>query len=242
LAIYWWPGAEIAPRGRIAILSNFSALDLSALPSLERGEVRAHRVPQLRATHESLKGYGHLVAEFARDPVSIVTWPQPGWRPIVPGTGNEGGIVEDSFVMERRGQIQHARNQAVGRSYITGWFADPASASAERPPSSTDRIYTHEANYHPDGGQVFSPRAGTPFVALLARPGDDVQPEDFIAFYCDGTFGIHIDPSVWHQPVFPLGARAEFDDKQGRVHACVAVDFVSEFGCYLEVPLTPTPR
>jgi len=22
-----------------------------------------------------------------------------------------------------------------------------------------------------------------------------------------------------------------------RVHACVAVDFVSEFGCYLEVPL-----
>jgi len=28
-----------------------------------------------------------------------------------------------------------------------------------------------------------------------------------------------------------------FDDKQGRVHACIAVDLVSEFGCYLEVPL-----
>jgi ureidoglycolate lyase len=41
--------------------------------------------------------------------------------------------------------------------------------------------------------------------------------------------------------VFPLGPAATFDDKQGRVHACVAVDFVSEFGCYLEVPLPP-PR
>jgi ureidoglycolate lyase/seryl-tRNA synthetase len=58
-----------------------------------------------------------------------------------------------------------------------------------------------------------------------------------VAFYCDGSFGIHIDPGVWHQPVFPLGSTAVFDDKQGRVHACIAVDFVIEFGCYLEVPL-----
>jgi ureidoglycolate lyase/seryl-tRNA synthetase len=177
------------------------------------------------------------VREFARDPVTIVTWPQPGWRPIVPGTGNEGGIVEDSFVMERHGEIQHAHNQAVGRSYITGWFTDPATASPHRLPTDTSRIYTHEANYHPDGGQVFSPQTGAPFVALLAKPGDDVKPEDFVAFYFDGSMGVHIDPSVWHQPVFPLQNLARFDDKQGRVHACVAVDFVSEFGCYLEVPL-----
>jgi ureidoglycolate lyase/seryl-tRNA synthetase len=209
------------------------------MPSLSRGEVRAHRVPQLRASDETLRGYGHLVADFAREAVTIVTWPQPGWRPIVPGTGNEGGIVEDSFVMDRQGEIQHARNQAVGRSYITGWFTDPARASPERAASDLTRIFTHEANYHPDGAQVFSPKSATPFVALLAKPGDDIKPEDFIAFYCDGTRGIHIDPSVWHQPVFPLEARAVFDDKQGRVHACVAVDFVSEFGCYLEVPLTP---
>jgi ureidoglycolate lyase len=209
------------------------------MPSLTRGEARAHRVPQLRATNESLRGFGHLVPEFTRGSVTIVTWPQAGWRPIVPGTGNEGGIVEDSFVMERQGEIQHAVNQAVNRSYVTGWFTDPALASANRQPSDTRRIYTHEANYHPDGGQVFSPKAGAAFVALLAKPGDDVQPEDFIAFYCDGTFGIHIDPGVWHQPVFPLDARAVFDDKQGRVHACVAVDFVTEFGCYLEVPLVP---
>jgi len=209
------------------------------MPSLAKGEVRAHRVPLVNATEQSLRGYGHIVPEFARHRVTIVTWPQPGWRRIVPGTGNEGGIVEDSFAMERRGEIQHAVNRAVGRSYITGWFTDPATASQERLPIDTSRIYTHEANYHPDGGQVFSPRDGAAFVALLAKPGDDVRPEDFVALHCDGSFGIHIDPGVWHQPVFPLGPTAVFDDKQGRVHACIAVDFVSEFGCYLEVPLLP---
>jgi ureidoglycolate lyase/seryl-tRNA synthetase len=207
------------------------------MPSLATGEVRAHRVPMIIATDASLRGYGHAVHDFARHRVTIVTWPRPGWRPIVDGTGNEGGIAQDIFSMERRGEIQYAVNGAVGRSYLTGWFTDPAQASPDRPATDTSRIYTHEANYHPDGGQIFSPRDGACFVALLAKPGDDVKPEDFRAFFCDGSFGIHIDPNVWHQPVFPLESCAVFDDKQGRVHACVAIDFVSEFGCYLEVPL-----
>ena len=221
------------------MLSNFAGIDLAALPSLAKGEVRAHRVPLVAVTDGALRGFGHVVPEFRSGRVTIVTWPQGGWRPIVSGTGNEAGVVEDCFVMERRGELQHATNHAVGRSYVTGWFADPATASEARVAADTSRIYTHEANYHPDGGQIFASRDGVGFVALLARPGDDVQPEDFVAFYCDGSFGIHIDPGVWHQPVFPLSAAATFDDKQGRVHACVAVNFVSEFGCYLEVPLMP---
>ncbi len=95
-------------------------------------------------------------------------------------------------------------------------------------------------NYHPDGGQIFAPRDGAAFVALLARPGDAVTLEDFVAFRFDGRFGVHIDPGVWHQPVFPLGARAVFDDRQGRVHACVACDFLGEFGAYVGVPLLPS--
>ena len=79
--------------------------------------------------------------------------------------------------------------------------------------------------------------SGAAFVALLAKPGDDVKPEDFVAFHFDGRHGVHIDPGVWHQPVFPVGERATFDDRQGKVHACVAVDFVSEFKTYVAVPL-----
>jgi ureidoglycolate hydrolase len=99
-------------------------------------------------------------------------------------------------------------------------------------------FYTHEADYHPDGGQIFFPLAATSFVALLARPGDDVHAEDFVAFWFDGTRGVHIDPGVWHQPVFPLAQSAVFDNRQGRVHACVSIDFVGELGAFIEVPLT----
>jgi ureidoglycolate hydrolase len=129
-----------------------------------------------------------------------------------------------------------AHNHAVDGYYVTGWFADPATASADVEPSDTSAILVREANYHPDGSQVFFPRNGEPFVALLALPGDDVKPQDFVAFYCDGTFGINLHPGVWHQPVFPIDDQAIFDDKQGRVHACIAVDFAVEFNCYLRVP------
>src|SRR5215470_17323556 len=213
-------------------ISNFSSLDLAHLPSIARGEAGVHRVRAVAATARSLTGYGRLVADFATADVTIVTWPQPGWRPVVPGTGNEGGIVADTFEMTRAGEVQLAVNHAVARRYVTGWFADPASAREDRAPADTTRLYTHEANYHPDGGQVFMPRARAPFVALLAKPGDDVTPDDFVAFWFDGSAGIHIDPGVWHQPLFPCGPSLTFDDKQGRVHACIAADFVREFGVY----------
>lgn len=219
--------------------SNFAAFDLSAPPSIARGEAGVVAAPWIKATTESLAGYGRLVDDFATDKVTIVTWPQPSWRPIVSGTGNEGGVVEDFFEMMREGQIQRAVNHAVGRSYVTGWFGDPATASPKVAARDTSRLFTHEANYHPDGGQIFFPRNGAPFVALLAKPGDDVKPADFVAFAFDGTKGVHIDPNVWHQPVFPLAERATFDDRQGRVHACVACDFIGEFGTYIAVPVRP---
>jgi ureidoglycolate lyase len=220
-----------------AQFSNFTGIDLDKLPSIARGEAKVFKAPLVRATADSLKGYGHLVNDFASAKVTIVTWPQPGWRPIVDGTGNEGGVVQDTFEMVRRGQVQHAVNHAVARSYVTGWFDDPATAREDAAPKDPTLLYTHEANYHPDGGQIFFARGAAPFVALLARPGDDVKAEDFVAFYVDGRQGIHIDPNVWHQPVFPLAERAVFDDRQGRVHACVSVDFVGEFGGYVGVPL-----
>ncbi len=169
--------------------------------------------------------------------MTIVPWPVQGRRPLVPGTGNEGGTVEDIFEMEARGGLMLATNRAIGRSYVTGWYGDPATANAATEPGDRSCILTHEANYHPDGRQIFCPRDGAAFVALLAKAGDEVTPADFRAFLFDGGFGIHIDPGVWHQPVLPLNPPAVFDVRQGRVHACVAVDFLVEFGCYLSVPL-----
>mgnify|MGYP001241881405 FL=1 len=72
---------------------------------------------------------------------------------------------------------------------------------------------------------------------MLAKAGDDVRPESFVAFRCDGSFGIQILPGVWHQPAAPVGPRMVIDNKQGKVHACVDFDALAEFGTYLEVPV-----
>jgi len=46
-------------------------------------------VPIVRATQESLIGYGTLVSDFDAEDIIRVTWPKSsGWRPVVPGTGN----------------------------------------------------------------------------------------------------------------------------------------------------------
>lgn len=220
-------------------IDNFSGVDLDAMPSTARGALRIHRVRHVVATAEALAGMAEIVHVFDDvDPV-IVPWPVPGKRPLVPGTGIEGGWVAGDFTMRREGGVLWADNHAVARSYLTGWYGDPATASPADADVDTTRVLTHEANHHPDGGQVFFPKDRQPFVALLAPPKDDVMPDDFVAFWCDGSFGIHILPEVWHQPLFPTGDALAFDDKQGRVHACVSVDFVGEFGCVIEVPLTP---
>ena len=216
-------------------LDNFVGHDLAAMPS--SAHLRVVDVPGVIATPAALRGFGQLVDRFDPADVTVVPWPTSGSRPLVPGTGVEGGVVADVFAFERRGSVQYATNRAVGRSYLIGWLGDPAHASDGDPPVDPDHILTHEANYHPDGGQIFWPRGGAAFVALLALPGDGVQAGDFRAFWFDGSRGVHIHPGVWHQPVFPVAGDAVFDDAQGRVHACVSVDFVGEWGAYLRVPL-----
>ncbi len=212
-------------------------IDMPSMPSLSDDGIGIYEPQWIEATEESLAGYGHFVDNFQSAKVQIVTWPQPGWRPVREGTGNEGGTTEGRFDFFRWGQLMCGRNHAVGGHYITGWFADPALASEAIEATETTSVYVREANYHPDGGQVFFPSSGSAFIALLALPGDDIRPEDFKAFYFDGSRGIHINPSVWHQPVYPLEPTAVFDDRQGKVHACIACDFVQEFGVYLKVPL-----
>jgi hypothetical protein len=210
---------------------------MDRMVSIHEDGISIVEVPLKRATLESLAGFGRVITSFDEANVDIVTWPAQGWRPVEPGTGNQGGVTSGEFEVERAGGMMVARNHAVDGHYVTGWFTDPASASEQSADVDYSRILVREANYHPDGGQIFFPRDREPFVALLALAGDDISPQDFVAFYCDGSFGIHIDPNVWHQPLFPLGERIVFDDKQGRVHACIACDFVKEFNVYLSVPL-----
>jgi hypothetical protein len=194
-------------------------------------------IPVVEATNESLQGYGCLVDAPDHVKVEIVRWPAQGRRPVDTDSGDEGGTTEGVFVSEWRGDIIYGRNEAVGGHYILGYAVDPSDARDDHSRIPQQLLLWH-ANYHPDGGQLFFPLDNRPFIVPLALPGDDVRPEQFVCFACDGSRGLYIHPDVWHDGVFTLSGTQRFFDKQGRVHARVSVDFPREFGCLLEVDLS----
>jgi ureidoglycolate lyase len=201
------------------------------------GVRRTHAPPLVAADDASLKAYGRLVDDPDACKIEIVRWPQQGWRPIDQNSGDQGGTTEGLFEFWWQGETLYGRNHAVGDSYLFGWSNWPEEAR-DHVPGARARALVWRANYHPDGGQLFYPLHGSSFVIPLALPGDDVTPDRFVSFWCDGRRGLYIHPNVWHGAVVPLEDRAEFLDRQGRVHARVSVDFAKEFGCYLEIPLT----
>lgn len=209
--------------------------EIAYVPST--GVQRIHETPLLTASDESLAGYGRLVDEPENFPIEIVPWPAQGWRAIDRNTGNQGGITEGLFEFKWKGDTLYARNNAVGDSYLFGWSTWPEQASTEARAVPRERALIWRANYHPDGGQLFHPLHGQSFVVPLALPGDDISPERFVTFWCDGSRALYLHPNVWHGAIVPHDDEAQFLDRQGRVHARVSVNFVTEFGCYLGASL-----
>lgn len=207
-------------------------------PGLPAGLARV-RSPVVDASADALQKYGRLVRDPDAERIEIRRWPAQGWRPVDEDSGDEDGIREGIFLCEWRGDVMYARNDAVGGRYVLGFGIDPAQASTDhrRPP---ERILMWHANYHPDGGQLFYPLERRPFLVPLARPGDDVRPEDFVTFRFDGTCGLYIHPNVWHEGVYCTSGTHGFLDRQGAAHARVSVDFAREFQCLLEIPLPET--
>ena len=196
------------------------------------------RIPIIEASEKTLEGFGYLVKNPEEANIEIVRWPAKGWRKVDPDTGDEGGTIEGIFVAEWKGDVLYGSNEAVSGNYTLGYGVNPENADEthHRPPEC---LMLWHVNYHPDGGQLFYPLEKKPFLCPLALPGDDIQPKDFICFRCDGNQGLYIHPDIWHEGIFPYDGKQRFFDKQGAVHARVSIDFAREFGCLLEIPLTP---
>jgi len=193
-------------------------------------------IPLVRANRDTIKGYGEVVRDPKKQKIEIVPWPLSGSRKLDAGTGIEGGTTEGIFSCEWRGNELIGRNEAVGGHYVIG-FRDLPETVRPGVKLSRGRVLLWHCNYHPDGGQLFWPLDGKPFVVPVALPGDDLQPESFKAFWSDGSVGIYIHPGIWHEGVFPVNETGRFFDKQGKVHARVSCDLAREFGVLLNVPL-----
>lgn len=196
-----------------------------------------HSVPLVRASNESLKGYGQLVADPDGFEIEITQWPQQGWRPIDEGTGDEGGFAEGTFKCDWRGDVLYGENDAVGGHYVLGWSTDPQQARRDRQTRPREQVLLWHMNYHPDGGQLFFPLDPKPYIVPAALPGDDLTPEKVVAFWNDGSAGIYIHAGIWHEGVFPVEDSQRFLDRQGAVHARVSANIGEEFGVYLNCPL-----
>ena len=203
-------------------------------------------IPLIKANNQNLEGYGYLVDDFKKCKIEIVTWPKQGWRDIEKGTGNEGGITEGPFETWWDKGILYGRNNAVEHKskydkdgkYLLGYSSEPNNLNNNSDKKNPEEIYIWHINYHPDGGQLFFPSDNKPFISPLALPGDDIQPNNFKAFYFDGSKGLYIHPNIWHEGVFPTKGKATFRGKQGKVHARVSIDLLEEFKSYIYFNLT----
>ena len=196
-------------------------------PSNIPKDIKIINVPVITANKETLEGYCDIVNDFNNTKVINVPWIKLSGRPIDDNTGDQALPTEGIFEFSYDKHYCLANNHSVPNGdYITGIINENRD------------IYTREANYHPCGGQIVYPcNNNSPFIILLSKAGDNIQPTDFVAFYCDGTFGVQILPNVWHQPIFPINNNVKYFNKQCSVHACVTVDTIKEFNTLLKFNL-----
>ena len=166
---------------------HFDPAEIAYVPT--RGVRRVHETLLVAASDDTLQGYGCLVDAPESFPIEIVRWPAQGWRAIDENSGDQGGVAEVVFEFWWKGETLYARNNAVGDSYLFAWSNWPEEAITDGPTKLRQQALVWRANYHPDGGQLFYPLHGESFVVPLALPGDDVTPEQFITFLCDGSRG-----------------------------------------------------
>lgn len=197
--------------------------------NLDKSTRQACLVPLKVATEENTRHFGRFVTDFKKEEVWLSPWPRPDWRPIRRGTE----IFTEIETREVRNKWEGEKWRSITKNRDEA-FLPPGVATEDR-----GHVLSRMANYHPSGGQVFYPAWGNSFVLVLAQPGDNVKPEDFLAFYFDGKSGFQVNVNVWHQAIFSEEDETFFLTKHSKVHPCIEVDILQEFGRYLKVPLNP---
>lgn len=166
-------------------------------------------VPLKQLTPENAEGFGEVIGSL--DEV----------QPVV----REGEMVQERMEMRRRDDELYFTNHAVGDEGVVATVVDGAARVSH-------------VNFHADATQAFIGADRRPTVFLLAKPTENLRPEDFVAFYSDGSVGMSMFPDVWHTSPLPVEGSQSYENMQGNGyhHATVAHDFLDD-DVVLEVPL-----
>ena len=170
---------------------------------------RVVRIPLKQLTPKNVEGFGAVI-RYLDDVCPVI---------------REGEMVQDRMEMVRRGDELYFTNHAIGDEGVVATIVDGSA-------------HVSHVNYHSDATQAFIGADHRPTIFLLAKPTDSLQPEDFVAFYSDGSLGVSMLPDVWHTSPLPVDGSQSYENTQGSGyhHATVEHEFRDQ-GVVLEVPL-----
>ncbi len=193
-------------------------------------KINYHDVPLKKLTPANIAGFGTIFTDLESVELELCQWPTTGKRSLIPGSGY-GSVITEEFQVYWRGTTILSAGHQNARGGAT------AKVLSE-PESNSKYALVHWLSSHLDAGEAFIPKNGEPGIFLVAPPKDDVTPEDFVAFYCDGSCGISIHPGVWHTAPLSLSAqKVVYQRKQGSIYATIDCFLIKEHKTWLKIPL-----
>ncbi len=192
--------------------------------------INYYDVPLKKLNSQNVQGLGSVFTDLADVELELCQWPTLGKRSLIPGSGY-GSVIEEEFKVYWRGKTI----LSAGHQNARGGVAGKVLVESE---SDSKYALVHWLSAHLDAGEAFIPKNGEPSIFLVAPPKDDVQPEDFVALYSDGSHGIHMHPGVWHtNPLTLSGHEVVYQRKQGSIYATVDCVLARESNTWLKIPL-----
>lgn len=140
---------------------------------------------------------------MARIDIQITPLTKKAFAPfgdVVEAEGSEAFAINDGFATRHHDLAALDLLEAGGRPLLNIFRA--------RPWPQPIRIRMLER--HPLSSQAFVPLSDRPFLAVVAAPGEDPQPEEIRAFITNGRQGVNYRRGVWHHPLLVLGEAADF--------------------------------
>ncbi|MEA2778666.1 MAG: ureidoglycolate lyase [Rhodospirillaceae bacterium] len=126
------------------------------------------------------------------------------------------GFAPFGDVIETQGRAHYPMNAGTAQRYDDLAKVD-VGAQGGRPLVSICRaqpvkppLMLRLMERHPLSSQAFIPLSETPFLVVVAPPGEGIRSEDIRAFRSNGRQGINYRAGTWHHPLLALDRVSDF--------------------------------